>query len=174
MTGAPRSIDPLDEPDGEARRVYLRLRKVLGDPSTLGRDARRRREAAGASESVPFGAGRDPRGLGDVIGGLTAQLGWDTQLAKGDLLLSWSDLAGEDTAKHSEPVSMEDGLLVVQCDSTAWATQLKTMRVRILAAIAERYPDAGIQNVRFLGPDVPSWKRGPKSVPGRGPRDTYG
>jgi predicted nucleic acid-binding Zn ribbon protein len=165
--------DPL-EPEGEARRVYLRLRTAMGDPAARGRDARKRRASAGREESVPFGAGRDPRGIGDVIGGLTAQLGWETQLAKGDLLLNWADLAGADTAKHSEPVSMEDGTLVVQCDSTAWATQLKTMRVRILAAIAERYPDAGIQNVRFLGPDVPSWKRGPKSVPGRGTRDTYG
>ncbi|MDP4886606.1 MAG: DUF721 domain-containing protein, partial [Aquiluna sp.] len=27
---------------------------------------------------------------------------------------------------------------------------------------------------RFIGPSAPSWKKGPRSVPGRGPRDTYG
>ncbi|MGO1853842.1 MAG: DUF721 domain-containing protein, partial [Microbacteriaceae bacterium] len=33
---------------------------------------------------------------------------------------------------------------------------------------------AGVDNLRFIGPDVPSWKWGPRAVPGRGPRDTYG
>ena len=32
----------------------------------------------------------------------------------------------------------------------------------------------GVETIRFQGPDAPTWKRGPRSVPGRGPRDTYG
>ena len=44
----------------------------------------------------------------------------------------------------------------------------------IVTEIVRRFPDAGVQTVRFVGPDVPSWKWGPRAVPGRGPRDTYG
>ena len=40
--------------------------------------------------------------------------------------------------------------------------------------VKERFPDADIVSIRFQGPDAPSWKRGPRSIPGRGPRDTYG
>ena len=40
--------------------------------------------------------------------------------------------------------------------------------------IVRRFPDAGVDAIRFIGPDVPSWKWGPRAVPGRGPRDTYG
>jgi len=88
--------------------------------------------------------------------------------------LSWPDLVGAETAEHSTPLSIEDGVLAVQCDSTAWATQLRLMRSHITTTIANRYPDAGIHSVRFDGPNAPSWKRGPRSIPGRGPRDTYG
>jgi len=44
----------------------------------------------------------------------------------------------------------------------------------ITTKIAARFPAAGIESVKFLGPDTPSWKRGPRAIPGRGPRDTYG
>ena len=48
------------------------------------------------------------------------------------------------------------------------------MQEQILAKINEGYGDLGITGLKFLGPDAPSWKKGPRSVPGRGPRDTYG
>jgi len=101
-------------------------------------------------------------------------MGWTSPLAKGELLLSWPELVGEDTAAHSTPVGIEEEVLTVQCDSTAWATQLRLMRADILTSILKRYPDAGVTSIRFDGPGAPSWKRGPRSIPGRGPRDTYG
>jgi predicted nucleic acid-binding Zn ribbon protein len=138
-------------------------------------DARKRaknKKKEGAS--VPYGTGRDPRGIDDILDGLTARLGWTSPLAKADLLASWAELAGAETALHSEPVAIEDGVLVVRCDSTAWATQLRLMRGQITTSIAQRFPDAGIESVKFDGPNAPSWKRGTRSIPGRGPRDTYG
>ncbi|BDZ54767.1 hypothetical protein GCM10025870_18400 [Agromyces marinus] len=65
-------------------------------------------------------------------------------------------------------------MLQVRCESTAWATQLRLLRDELLRAILERHPSAGVDTIRFQGPDAPTWKRGPRSVPGRGPRDTYG
>ncbi|MDA7848425.1 DUF721 domain-containing protein, partial [bacterium] len=38
----------------------------------------------------------------------------------------------------------------------------------------ERFPQAAITTLSIKGPGAPSWKHGPRSVPGRGPRDTYG
>ncbi len=155
--------------------VYLRFRDVFGDPSRRSRDSRRReRRKDRETTSVPFGAGRDPRGVGDVLDALTARLGWESPLAQSELIASWSELVGADVAEHSTPASVEDGVLTVRCDSTAWATQLRLMRTQITTNIAQRYPAAGITSIRFEGPGAPSWKRGPRSVSGRGPRDTYG
>jgi predicted nucleic acid-binding Zn ribbon protein len=155
--------------------VYLRLRALFGDPSQRSPDARKRaknkkKEAA----SVPFGVGRDPRGIDDILDGLTMKLGWTSPLAKAELLASWTELVGAETAGHSEPAGIEDGILTVRCDSTAWATQLRLMRGQITTSIAQRFPDAGIESIKFDGPNAPSWKRGTRSIPGRGPRDTYG
>jgi predicted nucleic acid-binding Zn ribbon protein len=163
------------EPVPEHVAVYLRLRALFGDPGKRSPDARKRaknKKKEGAS--VPYGVGRDPRGINDILDGLTSRLGWNSSLAKADLLASWADLAGAETALHSEPVGIEDGVLVVRCDSTAWATQLRLMRGQITTSIAQRFPDAGIESVKFDGPNAPSWKRGTRSIPGRGPRDTYG
>lgn len=159
--------------DNEAQRVYLRLRKVFGDPSNRSRDARRRIARAGAP-SQPFGSGRDPKGIADVLLGVTTELGWNSTLAQSDLMNAWPEIVGTELADHSTPVGIEDGTLTVQCDSTAWATQLRLMRTTITTQLVTTYPAAGIQSMRFLGPNAPTWKRGPRSVPGRGPRDTYG
>jgi predicted nucleic acid-binding Zn ribbon protein len=157
----------------EAARVYLRFKDVFGDPNARRSRTRKRTKEENGS-SMPFGAGRDPRGLGDAIKSLTSQLGWNSPLAQSELLASWIELAGAETAKHSTPAGIDEGVLTVHCESTAWATQLRMMRVEIMTHISTRYPEAGIQSIRFQGPNAPSWKKGPRSIPGRGPRDTYG
>lgn len=155
----------------EATRVYLHAKEVFG-----GRTARPRRRGRRGDDpsSVPFGSGRDPKGLGDVVNALTSKLGWDPALAQSELIVRWEKLAGPETAEHSEPLGIENGVLIVRCDSTAWATQLRLMRNEILKQISVGYADAGVTSIRFLGPNVPSFKRGPRSVQGRGVRDTYG
>jgi len=160
--------------ESESLRVYLHFREVFGSSERrVGVDARRR-EAKAAISSAPFGKDRDPAGLGAVLASVTRSYGWTSQLSKAELLGSWREIVGDETADRSEPVSLEEGLLVVSCSSTAWATELRRMRTDIVTRIAVRFPDAGVESVRFDGPGVPSWKRGPRSIPGRGPRDTYG
>lgn len=162
-----------DEEQSESRSVYERFRRVFGDGSSRSADSRRRSKREPGS-TVPYGLGRDPEGIGSVMDALTSRLGWSSPLAQSELLASWAQIVGDETAEHSSPVSIDDGVLAVKCDSTAWATQLRLMRVQVMTEITTRYPDAGIESVRFEGPGAPSWKRGPRSIPGRGPRDTYG
>ena len=154
----------------ETITTYLRLRGM--EPSA--RSRRRNRKPRGDDENQPFTAGRDPHGMADVLADLTRQAGWDSQLAREDLVRQWEEVAGAETARHASPVALGDGVLTVQCDSTAWAKNLHLMRAAIVTQIVRRFPDAGVQTVRFVGPDVPSWKWGRRAVPGRGPRDTYG
>ncbi|MEV8358452.1 DciA family protein [Microbacterium sp. NPDC076895] len=153
----------------ETVATYLRLRGL----APTARVARRRRRRTD-DENEPFTPGRDPKGVGDVLTALTREAGWDAQLAREDVVLTWNEVAGAETARHTRPVGFVDGILTVQADSTAWARQLQNMRSQILTEIIRRFPDAGVESVRFIGPDVPSWKWGPRAVPGRGPRDTYG
>ena len=162
-----------EQPVSESIGVYLRFRRVFGDGSSRSSDARKRSKREPGS-SIPFGNGRDPEDLGTIVDALTTRLGWSSPLARSELLSSWSEIVGGETAEHASPAGIEEGVLTVRCDSTAWATQLRLMRVQVMNQIAARYPDAGILSLRFEGPGAPSWKRGPRSIPGRGPRDTYG
>jgi predicted nucleic acid-binding Zn ribbon protein len=175
MTDPPEAAgDEATEQVPEHIAVYLRMRAIFGEPGKRSPDARKRAKNRKEGATVPFGAGRDPRGIDDILDGLTTRLGWTSPLARAELLDSWAELAGAETAQHSQPVSIEDGVLTVRCDSTAWATQLRLMRGQITTSIARRFPEAGIESVKFDGPNAPSWKAGPRSIPGRGPRDTYG
>lgn len=154
--------------------VYQRIRSVFGDPSLRSGDARRRKRAARDESSVPYGVGRDPRGIGDVIEKLSSTMGWDSPLARAELLAGWPEIVGDETAAHAAPIGIEDGVLTVRCDSTAWATQLRRMNASITTKIGAHFAAAGIESVKFLGPDAPSWKHGLRAIPGRGPRDTHG
>lgn len=154
--------------------VYLRFKTIFGDVYSKRGAAKRHRPPVQDPDNQAFGKGRDPKGLGDVMSALTNELGWSTSLAKSDLLLAWTQIAGAETAEHSFPLEVTDSVLTVQCDSTAWATQLRLMRTLIMNRIATTFPDAGIESIRFQAPHAPSWKRGSRSIPGRGPRDTYG
>jgi len=160
-----------EEPEHVA--VYLRFREVFGSPGTRSATARKR-STKKEGASVPFAAGRDPHGIADVMNNLASKMGWTSPLAQSELITSWAEIVGVETAEHSTPAGIDDGVQSSDCDSTAWATQLRLMRSTITTTIAVKYPDAGIQSVRFEGPNAPSWKRGPRSIPGRGPRDTYG
>ena len=150
----------------EARRVYGRLRAVFGARA-------RQRAAEEAPGGRPFTNGRDPRHMGDVVTALAHQFGWDDSLDRAEIVVQWEAIAGEDIARQTT-VGFEGDTLVVICRSTAWATNLRRMRAELLGKIREQFPRARIDDIRFRGPDAPSWRAGPRTIPGRGPRDTYG
>jgi predicted nucleic acid-binding Zn ribbon protein len=95
-------------------------------------------------------------------------------LAGGQVFGEWAGLVGADVAEHTRPVQLSDGELTVQADSTAWATQLRLLQRQLLAKIAAGVGKGVVKRLRVQGPSAPSWRHGPRNVPGRGPRDTYG
>lgn len=151
----------------EAQRVYQRLRTLWNVP----------RKTSGPRKKVgsePFAPGRDPSGLADVLGSVSDELGWSATLAQHEVFARWAEVVGPDVAAHSEPVDLDAGTLTVKCDSTAWATQLGLLRHDLVRQVQTELPESGVEHIRFLGPNAPSWKKGPRVTPGRGPRDTYG
>jgi predicted nucleic acid-binding Zn ribbon protein len=145
------------------------LRKTTGMKT---RDQKRREERAKGSQ--PFEKGRDPVKASASLEGLISNFSWNAPLEKAALFNSWSEVVGPESAAASTPEGLHNSVLTVKCRSTAWATQLRMLETEILEKIKLLYPTLEITQIRFLGPNAPSWKKGPRSVPGRGPRDTYG
>lgn len=153
-----------------ASAAYLRAKAVWKGVSVK-RRRRRSDEGAGAK---PFGAGRDPKLLGSVLDTMASDLGWTTELDQARLIGEWPEFAGEATAEHTTVIGISNGVLQVQCDSTTWATELRRLRGEMLTRLLQEYPESEIRDLRFLAPGTPSWRHGPRTVRGRGPRDTYG
>ena len=118
--------------------------------------------------------GRDPLGLGKVVGRLVAERGWTSPVAVGSVMAEWPTLVGPEIAAHCTPESFTDTTLHVRCDSTAWATQLRLLSISLLDKFRTELGDGVVTSIKVLGPAAPNWRKGGRSVNGRGPRDTYG
>ena len=117
----------------------------------------------------------DPTLISDVLTNLVSDRQWESGLAEGNLFAQWEKIVGSDIATHTTPISILDGVLLVQCSSTAWATQLQSVHDQLVETISSSAPGALVESLRFTGPTAPSWKKGIRTIRGaRGPRDTYG
>ncbi|HEY3753817.1 MAG TPA: DciA family protein [Pseudonocardiaceae bacterium] len=130
---------------------------------------RRRRRWSGAQADE-----RDPQPLGRLAARIAGDRGWAGRLAGGQVFGRWANLVGSEVAEHCQPVQLTDGELTVQADSTAWATQLRLLQRQLLVQIAAGVGNGVVKRLKVQGPEAPSWRHGPRRVPGRGPRDTYG
>lgn len=178
--GPRRGADLARDALAAARAAAAARRAAAGGP--VRRTAPRRSAASGAGRGRPRRRGwsgprpddRDPQTLGRIAARLSAQRGWAPRLASGSVFGRWADLVGRDVAEHATPVALRDGELTVQAESTAWATQLRLLQRQLLARIAAGLGNGVVTSMRIHGPTAPSWRRGPRHVSGRGPRDTYG
>ncbi|WRS30809.1 DciA family protein [Actinomycetaceae bacterium MB13-C1-2] len=116
----------------------------------------------------------DPRPIGAILDKEVRDRDWQRSLATGQVIGQWEEIVGDVVAQHCPIESFDGGRLVVQADSTAWAQQLKILLPEVMGAIDRAVGSGIVESVVVLPPRAPSWKHGPRSVPGRGPRDTYG
>ncbi len=117
---------------------------------------------------------RDPQLLDTTVTRLVSDLGWETELRVHGVIGRWGEIVGEAIAEHCTPDSFAEGRLVVRTDSTAWATQLTLLAANVVRRLNEELGDGTVSFLDVQGPSQKSWKKGRLSVPGRGPRDTYG
>ncbi|MBA2464727.1 MAG: DUF721 domain-containing protein, partial [Nocardioidaceae bacterium] len=118
---------------------------------------------------------RDPQRLGAAIDRMVAEHGWGTDVAVHAVFGRWESIVGDAVAAHCRPEQYADAELVVRADSTAWATQMRLLAGQVVHRLNSELGDGAVLRIRVLGPQVPSWRRGRRSVrDGRGPRDTYG
>ena len=134
--------------------------------------SRARRAEAGRSGSGPDG--RDPVPFGAMIRRLVAERGWEETTSAAGVLANWDRLVGPEIAEHCRPVSLTGGELVLVAESSAWATQLRLLTRTMTRRLGEQVGEGVVKTIVVRGPAQADWRRGPRRVQGRGPRDTYG
>jgi predicted nucleic acid-binding Zn ribbon protein len=154
-------------------RALTRAAARAGGAPARRRKSAPRRTSPRASGSHPDD--RDPQLLDDVVSRLVDDHGWELDLRVHGVFGRWAELVGPEIAQHCTPESFADGKLVVRTDSTAWATQLRLLAPTVVRRLNEELGHGTVTLIDVLGPHLPTWKKGPRSVrDGRGPRDTYG
>lgn len=159
-----------------AEQGYRRLARpprntsLHSDPRASARASAAKRRAERGSDDL-----RDPKSLGAAVKGLIRTRGWSAPVAVGSVISRWDQLVGAAIAEHCRPESFTDGVVVVRCDSTAWATNLKLMKPQLMQMFDRELGKGIVTGIDIHGPQAPSWKKGRFTVRGgRGPRDTYG
>lgn len=74
--------------------------------------------------------------------------GWDARLQSVSLFHRWPELVGTEIARHSLPLRVHGGVLVVAVRHQAWATQLSFLRTDLLRRI-RRDCGAAIRDILF-------------------------
>ncbi|MFJ9375093.1 DUF721 domain-containing protein [Streptomyces sp. NPDC101455] len=165
------------EPSGvDLARVALRAAKeqarARGDAAQQKKQARR-----GGLRSGARADGRDPMALGAAINRLLNERGWETPAAVGGVMGRWPQIVGEDLANHCVPEKYDEDerVLIVRCDSTAWATNLRLLAPQLVARLNEDLGHGTVKLLKVNGPGGPPRRYGPLRAPGStGPGDTYG
>lgn len=175
--GSP-SVDASEEPLRGSDLARAALKAAQEQTKSRPRGRPRKNRTAGARRkrgwSGPGGDDRDPQQLGRLASRIAAEHGWTERLSGGQVFDRWVTLVGDEVAEHTTPVALEEGELTVRAESTAWATQLRLLQRQIIKRISDGLGRDVVRRIRVQGPAAPSWRYGPKHVPGRGPRDTYG
>jgi len=184
--GAAGPVDPAWDPEGTdlARAVFAQARATArsGRPGpTGGAPARRpsgrswqRRPVGESTWSGPGRDDRDPQSLSWAVERLVGEHGWAEDLAVHGVIARWDLVVGPEVAGHVQPERYADGVLAVRADTTAWATQVRLLAPTLVRRLNEEIGDGTVRRVEVRGPHAPSWRKGPRVVRGRGPRDTYG
>lgn len=119
---------------------------------------------------------RDPALAREAVTDLVAQRGWSARTRIAAVIGRWADVAGTQLADHVRATRFDEevGLLVLQADSTAWATQTRVLIPHLLGRLDELVEPGIVRQIEVQGPSLGRRGYGRLRVPGRGPRDTYG
>ncbi|MEV8248032.1 DUF721 domain-containing protein [Streptomyces rochei] len=100
------------------------------------------------------GEGRDPQGLGTILGRLTDEQGWDTALDGGNLLDQWPTIAPTELATHVQAVAYDPdrGILELRPASPAYATQIRLFQQQLVAHLNRQLGKPAVRSIRVLTP----------------------
>lgn len=61
---------------------------------------------------------------------------------------AWEEIVGPRISAVSRPVSLIDGVLLINCDDSTWAAQLKWMERTICEKVRNHFPGVQIKGIR--------------------------
>ncbi|MBC7190074.1 DUF721 domain-containing protein, partial [Candidatus Aerophobetes bacterium] len=101
-----------------------------------------------------------PSRVGEILNNLLSQLGFESKIREMKVLKSWQEVVGKGISKHSQPVKISKGNLLVKVDSSAWINELCHLKDKIIEKFNKLHKNEVIKDIHFrLGKIAPSFSR---------------
>lgn len=105
------------------------------------------REWRGVDEPADLNAGIHR--AENFIAAILKAAGADDGLNEDQVRAAWKDLAGDFIARHTQPVSVKSGNLVLRVTQPALRFQLEQMKPMLFARIREQLGEGKIKSIKF-------------------------
>lgn len=181
VTGDATEVDPVESTTGvmaPAEAAGVDLARILLSRARAESRSAPPRPTRRRSTPASFTNDRDPQTVDTVLRRWVRDQGFESEVGSGSLIARWAEIVGAQLADHVIPDGVRDTPtgreLLLRADSTAWATQVRLLIPQILGRIRALLGAGVVDRIRVTGPAPPRGPSGPRRVPGRGPRDTYG
>jgi predicted nucleic acid-binding Zn ribbon protein len=104
-------------------------------------------------EWQPFGINPNiPTGspASQLVPQVMKKLGLEQRLQQSQVFFLWSEIVGSDIARHAQPVSLRNGLLVVTVDHPVWLQELSRYhKPLMLQKVQERIGKKAVRDICF-------------------------
>lgn len=90
-----------------------------------------------------------PESIGSLLQGIVENI---SQVKKNDINTiaeEWKNIAGKEMFRHTKPVSLKQGNLLVIVDESAWFYQVSFMKNDLLTALKKKLEPNKIKNIYF-------------------------
>jgi predicted nucleic acid-binding Zn ribbon protein len=101
---------------------------------------------------------REPISISNSLDGVVRSLRGPSRSAVSGVFGRWEDAVGAQVAAHVTPLKLDDGVLVVEVDDPAWATQVRFLTPTIVERLDE------IARVRVTRVEVRVDRRGARGA----------
>lgn len=92
----------------------------------------------------------DPTPVGDALAAVARDLGLPDPEVLGRLHSRWVDLVGSSLAAHARPLSLRDGVLTIEVEDPAWATQIRYLESTLKERSEALLGEGSVQSVRVV------------------------
>ncbi|MFF1444078.1 DciA family protein [Streptomyces sp. NPDC058295] len=100
------------------------------------------------------GEGRDPQGLGTLLGKLQAEQGWEASLDGGSLIDQWAKICPTELADSVRPTAYDPdrGLLTLQPDTASRGAHLRMSQQLLMRHLNNALGKPAVRTIRVLPP----------------------
>lgn len=88
-------------------------------------------------------------GIGDVVGKVMEQIRFGKASEAEALNSSWIRAVGNNGLKHSKPVDIKEGILIINVDSSGWIHKFSMDKPAILSKMSKELGNDVIKDIKF-------------------------